>query len=86
MLEFQQKIYCLAKEGFEIAQGRLGLQDTPLYENYWSSRKSFGMMSKIKITYCFWQSYIEQLLWYDRIAESRILINQSRLLTLNPHI
>ena len=41
------------------------------------------MCQRLKSRIAFGKAISEQSIWHDRIAESRILINQSRLLTLN---
>lgn len=71
--------------GFEIAQGRLGpgrihhcMRSIGVAE-----RALEKMIKRIKSRVAFGKTVAEQSVWKERIAESRIMIDQCRLLTLN---
>jgi acyl-CoA dehydrogenase len=71
--------------GFEVAQGRLGpgrihhcMRVIGLAE-----RGLEAMCRRLKSRVAFGRPVAEQTVWLERIAESRIMINQVRLLTLN---
>jgi acyl-CoA dehydrogenase len=70
--------------GFEIAQGRLGpgrihhcMRSIGVAE-----RALESMIKRLKERVAFGKPVSEQGVWHERIAESRIMIDQARLLTL----
>ena len=71
--------------GFEIAQGRLG----PGRIHHCmrligaSERALERMIRRLRLRKAFGKTVAEQSVWKERIAESRIMIDQARLLTLH---
>ena len=71
--------------GFEIAQGRLGPgRIHHCMRSIGASERALEMMIDRLITRsAFGKPLSEQSIWHERIAESRCMIDQARLLTLN---
>ena len=70
--------------GFEIAQGRLGPgRIHHCMRIIGQAERAFELMCKrLKAKVAFGKPVSEQSVWHERIAESRIMIEQARLLTL----
>ncbi len=71
--------------GFEIAQGRLGPgRIHHCMRSIGAAERALEMMIDRLITRrAFGKALSEQSIWHERIAESRCMIDQARLLTLN---
>ncbi len=71
--------------GFEIAQGRLGPgRIHHCMRSIGAAERALEMMcDRLRARVAFGRPLAEQSVWHERIAESRCLIDQARLLTLN---
>jgi acyl-CoA dehydrogenase len=71
--------------GFEIAQGRLGPgRIHHCMRSIGAAERALEMMiDRLLVRRAFGKLLSEQSVWHERIAESRCLIDQARLLTLN---
>jgi acyl-CoA dehydrogenase len=71
--------------GFEIAQGRLGPgRIHHCMRSIGAAERALEMMiDRLQTRVAFGRPLADQSLWHERIAESRCLIDQARLLTLN---
>ena len=71
--------------GFEIAQGRLGPgRIHHCMRSIGAAERALEMMcDRLRARVAFGRPLSEQSIWHERIAESRCLIDQARLLTLN---
>ena len=71
--------------GFEIAQGRLGPgRIHHCMRSIGAAARALEMMvDRLQARVAFGRPLAEQSIWHERIAESRCLIDQARLLTLN---
>ncbi|QKV55365.1 acyl-CoA dehydrogenase family protein [Comamonas antarctica] len=71
--------------GFEIAQGRLGPgRIHHCMRSIGAAERALEMMcDRLSARVAFGRPLSEQSVWHERIAESRCMIDQARLLTLN---
>ena len=71
--------------GFEIAQGRLGPGRIHhcMRSIGTAERALESMIDRLQARVAFGKPLSDQSIWHERIAESRCLIDQARLLTLN---
>jgi acyl-CoA dehydrogenase len=72
-------------KGFEIAQGRLGPgRIHHCMRSIGAAERGLEMMiDRLQDRVAFGKPLSEQSIWHERIAESRCMIDQARLLTLN---
>jgi acyl-CoA dehydrogenase len=72
-------------KGFEIAQGRLGPgRIHHCMRSIGAAERALEMMvDRLQDRVAFGKPLSEQSIWHERIAESRCMIDQARLLTLN---
>ncbi|HYF16975.1 MAG TPA: acyl-CoA dehydrogenase family protein [Ramlibacter sp.] len=71
--------------GFEIAQGRLGPgRIHHCMRSIGAAERALELMcDRLKSRVAFGKPIAEQSIWHERIAESRCMIDQARLLTMN---